>query len=253
MTRRRDDLDDRPTANHPRGVILRLITVMALAGSVCACTSTKLAGNIEGEPVCEDFELSGGNVMKGSLKYPVKVTILEDDDPLWERVVYGKRKADSKGTIFAIADDDEEYVVRFAQCPNQFAPKPVDAVTQTTDRVGSYVCGEPEVYEETKLVIREGDASSRKIQWVTPPQGECWTATPNAATSSSASAEPAPEPPPEPEPEPSASASTSASAAASAEEAPEPPDPEPPKPAAPKPPAPKPPAPKPPAPKPPAP
>lgn len=180
-------------------MLLRLLIVSALAGSVVACTATKVTGEVRGEPVCEDFELGGGSKMKGSLRQPVQITILEDDDPLWERVVFGRRHAEDKPTVFAITDEDEEYTVRWAQCPNAFAPKPIGEALRTTDRAGSYSCGEAKPYKDSKLVIRKGDAESRVIAWEAPPESRCW-GTDDGAPASSASAAP----------EPSASASTTA-------------------------------------------
>lgn len=177
-------------------VAAKVLVVTALA-CLPACTSTKVAGKFEGEPVCADFSISD-NMMKGSLRYPVKITIYEEgdeDDPMWERVRYGKRSASDKATVFAIADGDEEYVVRWAQCPNQFAPKPVEAAAKTTDRAGGYACGEAKEYAKTKLVVKAGDASSRVIAWQPAPDSTCWKSddTPAAPASASASAEkPAP-------------------------------------------------------------
>lgn len=206
-------------------MFLRLLIVSALAGSAIGCTATKVTGEIRGEPVCEDFELGGGTKMKGSLRQPVQITILEDDEPLWERVVFGRRNADDKATVFAITDEDEEYTVRWAQCPNAFAPKPIGEALRTTDRAGSYSCGEAKVYQDTKLVIKEGDPGSRVIEWQAPPEARCWgsedTASASSASAATASA-PAPEPTAAASAAPAAEPSAAPSATASTSSAPPP-------------------------------
>ncbi len=113
--------------------------------------------------------------MKGSLKYPVQVGIIEDDEPRWERVLLGRRTANDDKSKFVIPDTDETYTVRFAQCSNAFAPRPVDDTTRSTDVRGTYRCGEAKVYKEVPLEIREEDPSSRVIQWEAPPEPACWT------------------------------------------------------------------------------
>jgi hypothetical protein len=143
-----------------------------------ACTSPTATGTIEDEPVCPDFTLGGSAAkkMKGSLRRPVKVTVLEGGDVRWERVLLGKRSQDAPASRFVVQDDDETYIVRWAQCSNVFAPKRVEEGGRAADSASSYACGEATVYKEEKLDVREGDASSRVVRWVPPPEADCWKA-----------------------------------------------------------------------------
>lgn len=236
-------------------------SAVVLLGLVGGCASPSVTGDVQGEPICADFELGSTKTqMKGSLRRPVKVTILEDDEPRWERVMLGKRSAGDPDSKFVVPDTDEEYVVRWAQCENVFAPKRTDeGVDPNAKRGGGYACGEATPYKDVELKIEGGNPASRVIQWQAPPIADCWTST-ELDPAASASAEVDEEPPDagaggagggKAAGEGGASASPSASASASASA---PPEPAPaPKPPAPKPPAPKPPAPAPPAPAPPAP
>ncbi len=114
-------------------------------------------------------------MLKGSLKRPVNVRILEDDEPRWGRVLLGKRTPDDPHSKFVVEDDDEEYRVEWAQCVNEFAPKRVDYNDPNAQRGSGYQCGDAEKYGESKLVVVEGDPSSRVIEWMPPPKPECWT------------------------------------------------------------------------------
>jgi len=157
------------------------LLLCALAILPLGCTAQSVTGEIKGEPVCPDFAV-GKTVtkMKGSLKQPVQVSILEDEEPRWQRVILGKRNAEDPNSKFVVPDSDETYNLRFAQCSNQFAPRPVDD-KRPSDDGGNYRCGETEVYHEVPLEIREGDASSRVFEWVVPPEPSCWTTqTPDA-------------------------------------------------------------------------
>jgi len=155
---------------------VRLLLLCAMATSTLGCTAQSVTGEINGEPVCVDFAVGkGGAMMKGSLQYPVQVGIIEDDEPRWQRVLLGQRSKDNDKSKFVIPDSNETYTVRFAQCSNAFAPRPVDDDTRSTDVRGTYHCGEAKVYKEVSLEIREEDASSRVINWETPPEPACWT------------------------------------------------------------------------------
>jgi hypothetical protein len=166
----------------------------------------------------------------------VKVAILDGSTVRWERVLLGKRLPDDPDSKFVVEDDDETYDVHWAQCANTFAPKRVDLGTEReASSTSGYHCGDATTYNEHKLEIRGGDASSRVLTWVAPPQAACWSADKEAEPAGSASASASADeddPPPDAGASASASASTSASAKASAAaaasaEAPEPPKPTP--------------------------
>jgi hypothetical protein len=219
-----DEVGRQDDAADVRTTLLALLTA-----ATAACTASNVGGQIQDEPVCVDFELGQAKVaMKGSLKKPVKVTILEDDDVKWERVLLGRRKDSDPAQRFVVEDDDETYTVRWIQCPNVFAPSRVDETSSQKQKRKSpegatYQCGdgkETKPYAAIELKVREGEASSRVVPWQAAPEPECWTSTSAAAEgeveaepSASASVEPPPPPPP---PEPTASATASAVTTASA-------------------------------------
>jgi hypothetical protein len=155
-----------------------MIRFGALALLLASCTAPSVTGTVEGEPVCADFQLAGSDSkMKGSLRRPVKVTVLEDNDVRWERVLLGKRTAEDAGSRFVVEDDNETYTVRWAQCSNVFAPKRVDKEGRAADNTSNYSCGDASVYKEEKLEVRSGEANTRVIHWVAPPEAGCWEGT----------------------------------------------------------------------------
>ena len=150
-----------------------LVLLLALAPG---CTNPSVAGEIKGEPVCPDFELGAARTkMKGSLKKPVQISVLEDDEVRWERVLLGKRTAEDADPKFVVEDGNETYNIRWAQCPNVFAPQRVDLKMRPEDISSSYGCGEAVTYHEQQLEVRKGDPSSRVLEWVAPPEPACWT------------------------------------------------------------------------------
>jgi len=174
--------------------------VLVLAG----CTAPSVTGVIQDEPVCPDFTVGApGTKMKGSLKQPVQVSILDGSSVRWQRTLLGRRTAAAPHSRFVVEDDDDTYTVQWAQCPNAFAPKRAElGKTRAADHVPTYDCGESKVYKKEKLEIRQGDASSRVLHWAPPPAPACWSnLAPEPSASASASAG---------EPAPSASASATA-------------------------------------------
>ena len=162
--------------------------------------------------MCPDFAVGDSKNMKqGGLKRPVKVIVMYDDeDPRSERLLTGRRSDKTPPLTIPVDDNDEDFIVRFAQCSNERAPRNVGDATDATKRVTyGYQCGKPEKYEDVPLKVRKGDPASRVIQWVDPPITDCWSSAlkaPAPAASASASATPVP----------TASASASASAPAPA-------------------------------------
>ena len=193
-----------------------LVTIWLVGTAIVSCTSPSVSGVIANEPICDDFYLHGANQLKGALKQPVKAAIFEDEDedePIWARVLLGKRFKTDAASKFVIEDDDEEYIVRWSQCANNFAPKRTDYNDPNPQRGSSYQCGETETYATTPLVIKKRDVGSRVMEWQVPPNPECWVGDGSAPpqASASAAAQPADD---ERAPTPPASASASASVAA---------------------------------------
>ncbi|RLB49027.1 MAG: hypothetical protein DRI90_24890 [Deltaproteobacteria bacterium] len=196
------------------------MTVSVLGLGVVGCTSPSVTGVIEGEPVCPDFAVgASGTMMKGSLRMPVQAAILDGSTVRWERLLLGRRLASDGASKFVVEDDDETYKVRWAQCPNVFAPKRIDSGgSRDADLSSTFTCGEAKVYKELELHIKSGEASSRVLEWVVPPEAECWASVaPDQAGSASASASAAPaDDAPEAAAEPSASTAATGAASASA-------------------------------------
>ena len=179
-----------------------VLSLTALTAATVSCTARSVTGVVEDEPLCVDFMLGGSTLMKGALQQPVKLSVLEDDDVRWERVLLGRRSASGEASRFVVKDDDETYTIRWAQCPNRFAPKRVAIEGRSTDNAVGYTCGEPKTYSETQLEVREGDAKSRVLKWAAPPNAACWEGSTAPEPEGSASA--GDEDPPEPAPESSA-------------------------------------------------
>lgn len=158
-------------------------TLLALAlWALTGCTAQSVTGLVADEPVCVDFAIGKGpTMMKGSLVQPVELSIVDDDEVRWQRVILGKRTAADPNSRFVVPDRDDTYTLRYAQCSNRFAPRPVVEDTRSSDERGAYHCGEAVVYKEVPLEIREEDETSRVIPWVDPPAPACWTSkTPEA-------------------------------------------------------------------------
>lgn len=155
------------------------------------CTSARVTARIDGEPVCQDFELGAAKTkLKGALKRPVKVTVLDGKTVLSERVVLGRRLSSDPASVLVVQDESETYTVRFAQCGNEFAPQPLDATaekepTRRDDRT-SYECGDSVVYKEVPVTVAAGKPDTRVIPWQAPPEASCLGNTAAPAPASSA-------------------------------------------------------------------
>ncbi|WP_437737672.1 hypothetical protein [Sorangium sp. So ce1335] len=172
-----------------------------------ACGGPPTPSPIEGEPVCPDFEIGATRApMRGSLRFPVTLTVLDDGDPLTRATITGRRSSDAPATRILLADEDAEYEIQWAQCENQRAPRARTLAHETKD-TAEYACGNATVYKTDKLVTRKGDAASRTLRFAAPPKPECWE-------SEVPPAEPPPAPPAAPDqPPPDAGADADAGAA----------------------------------------
>ncbi|MGK3994186.1 hypothetical protein [Sorangium sp. So ce1024] len=174
--------------------------------TLAACGGPPTPSPIEGEPICPDFEIGATRApMRGSLRYPVTLTVLDDGDPIARATITGRRTGESPATRILLADDDAEYEIQWAQCENQRAPRARTLAHETRD-TAEYACGNATVYKTDKLVTRKGDAASRTVHFAAPPKPECWESEVPAA-------EPPPAPPPAPE-QPPADAGADAEPAA---------------------------------------
>ncbi|WP_438020519.1 hypothetical protein WMF18_16215 [Sorangium sp. So ce315] len=176
--------------------------------SIAACGGPPTPSPLEGEPICPDFEIGATRApMRGSLRFPVTLTVLDDGDPISRATITGRRSSESPATRILLADQDAEYEIQWAQCENQRAPRARTLAHETRD-TAEYACGNAAVYKTDKLVTRKGDAASRTIHFAAPPKPECWE-----------SEIPAAEPPPAPPAPPAAPEQPPPDAGADAEPA----------------------------------
>jgi hypothetical protein len=162
---------------------------------VLGCTAQKVSAPVEGEPLCPDFDIGASHAhMKGGLRKPIKVTVLDDGDPVSDRVLLGRRNADDAPARLSVKDG-QTYDIEWAQCENERAPRPLKGDTSRRGDTASYDCGKAKPYAKSKLVVKRGDVASRSIPFVPPADAACWSDTvPEAgsgAPDASASAAPA--------------------------------------------------------------
>ncbi len=141
---------------------------------------------LDDEPVCRDFELGANHAhLKGALKHPVKVMVLDGKTVVSERVVLGKRNEKDPASVLVVQNKNQTFTIRFAQCSNEFAPQPVDAVVEKESKRGdghtSYQCGDTKVYKETTVDVKKGKPETRRVPWHAPPESQCLTGDPKAA------------------------------------------------------------------------
>ncbi|WP_437759991.1 hypothetical protein [Sorangium sp. So ce1389] len=189
----------------------RALALLLLSSAACGGPLTP--SPIEGEPVCPDFEIGATRAsMRGSLRFPVTLTVLDGKNPITRTTLTGRRSKDDPASRVLLADEDAEYELEWAQCENQRAPR-ARTLTRDTKDTAEYACGSATVYKTDKLVTRKGDAASRTVHFVAPPKAECWESELPAA-------EPAPALPAVPDvPQPDASAADPAAADAGAADA----------------------------------
>ncbi|WP_438011022.1 hypothetical protein WME89_21565 [Sorangium sp. So ce321] len=183
----------------------RALALLLLSSAACGGPLTP--SPIEGEPVCPDFEIGATHApMRGSLRFPVTLTVRDGKNPITRTTLTGRRSNDDPASRVLLADEDAEYELEWAQCENQRAPRARTLARDTKD-TAEYACGNAAVYKTDKLVTRKGDAASRAVRFAAPPKSECWESELPAA-------EPPPALPAVPDlPQPDASAAEPAAAA----------------------------------------
>ena len=214
----------RPILLSPQRLSPLLLRPLLVGIGLCAlalpsCASPSVTGEVKGEPVCADFQLGGADgLMKGSLRRPVQLSVMDGDDVRWQRVLLGRRHESDPVSKFVVEDDDGTYAIRWAQCANVFAPKRDDDVKGPPQMGAGYNCGEATVYKEVELKVVAGDPASRVIEWQPPPDTTCWSASaaPDPSVTASASAAPSASAPPSASVDAGAAASASATATGSA-------------------------------------
>lgn len=165
---------------HRRLFALPALSALALA---FGCAGPPVSAPIEGIPVCPDFA-TGNAKMEGGLRFPVRLRVLDGKNLLYRTVISGLRSADAPKPYSFIADDNARYRVEWAQCSNPRAPHSVaelahghkKARDKARDGEGTaYDCGEATVYKpDGVLETKKGDRGSHVINFLPPPNPECW-------------------------------------------------------------------------------
>jgi len=157
---------------------LFVIATLSFAGSHLGCSGPPIPSTIKGEPICADYSIgASGDKLRGGLRYPVRMTILDDDDPVSKVFIYGKRTEDGPSPKTSLPDKDAEYKVEWAQCVNERATVAVNAPKAKSLRADSstaYDCGEAQVYKTATLVTKKGDPASHVLTFEAPPKPDCW-------------------------------------------------------------------------------
>ena len=169
-----------------RALLVGSVVVFLLA---LGCTANKIPAPVDGEPLCPDFELGASHTkMKGGLRKPIRVTVLDGHDPVSTRVLLGRRTADDAPAKLSIENRNETYDIEWAQCENERAPRPVKGESAGNPRdTAAYGCGEAKAYSTSKHTIKRGEQASFVIQFVAPPTAECWNdSVPEAGSASPA-------------------------------------------------------------------
>lgn len=158
-----------------------VFAALSLGALVFGCSGSPVPSTITGEPVCADYSIGlGGGKLRGGLRFPVRVTILDDDDPVTKVIVFGKRAEGDPSPKVVLPDKNAEYKVEWAQCPNEHATAAVSATKAKSLRSEGttlYDCGEAKAYKTATLVTKKGDPASHALAFEPPPAPECWADT----------------------------------------------------------------------------
>lgn len=147
----------------------------ATATLAAACSGPPIPSHITGEPICTDFAVGAtGTSMRGGLKYPVRLSVLDGKSRIARVMLFGKRNEADPGTRIVLPDANVEYTVEWAQCENTRASVPVTGGKTASKDGAAYECGEAAVYKTETLKLRKGDPGSHAITFVAPPKADCW-------------------------------------------------------------------------------
>ncbi|MDI1430281.1 hypothetical protein [Polyangium sorediatum] len=170
-----------------------------LAASLAACSNVQVTSAVTNEPVCADFTLGGpNNKMRGGLRQPVRITVLDGDDQVARVLLLGKRAEADPGVRLVLPDKDAEYKVEWSQCSNERASVPLRAGKTPERELTTYECGEAKVYKTDPLATKKGDRASHAFTFQPPPNPACWVDERPAEEPPKPAAVPEPPPPAEP-------------------------------------------------------
>lgn len=156
-------------------------SIAALACALSSCAGPPIPAPIEDEPVCPDFQV-GGTQMEGSLRYPVRLRVMNGKTVVMRIVLPGLRTPSSPKASTFISDSNDTYTLEWAQCDNERAPAPVETNEKEAKKhekerreILHYECGDGTVYKTEELKLKKHDASSHVVHFAPPPNGACWS------------------------------------------------------------------------------
>lgn len=123
---------------------------------------------IDHETVCNDYEIVATHArMHGGMRKPVVLTVVADKKVFAQKILTGLNGQNAAKSMIPLPDADAEYQVDWAQCAARLGPYPIEQAIPILE------CDAP-VYKTDKLVTKKGDAASRAIKFVLPPEAGCW-------------------------------------------------------------------------------
>jgi hypothetical protein len=159
--------------------LTHVCALLAVAGlPLSGCDGPSAPSLVKGEPVCTDIEQAGIK-LKGGLKQPVQLRVLDDGDLVATVMLYGVPESTPQPTRFLLPGGDGKYTLEWGQCPNERALTafdPRDKAAGKSATGGSYDCGTAVVYHSVEHATKKGDATSHEIEMVAPPNPDCWVA-----------------------------------------------------------------------------
>ena len=155
------------------------VALIASAALAMGCAGPPIPAPIEGELVCPDIEIGAAHSkMIGGLTHPIRLRILEGKNVMMKMILSGKRQPTDPSAHTLLPDDNAEYVLEWAQCENERAPRPIAAASKTRGAAGkdttAFDCGEATIYKTDKLVTKKHDAASHVFAIPPPPKTDCW-------------------------------------------------------------------------------
>lgn len=161
-------------SSRPLALLTRALPFLACM-LASACEGPNTPALVKGEPVCKDFA-QAGDQLKGGLKQPVRLRMLDGEDVIATVMLYGIPESAKQPTRFLLPDHDDKYALEWAQCKNERAPTTADPRDRAASaKQGSaYECGEVDVYEKADHTIEKGNPKTHELTWVAPPNPTCW-------------------------------------------------------------------------------
>jgi len=152
-----------------------LALATAAAALAAACSGPPMQSTVKDEPICPDFTLgAAGTKMRGGLRKPVRLTVLDGKTPIVRALFLGKRTQADPTPRVMIEDGNDKYTIEWAQCENERASVPTEGGRDRNREGTAFECGEAKVYKTEELVTKKGDAASHELTFPAPPEPACW-------------------------------------------------------------------------------